>query len=59
MATKEQLTKEEIAAGIKFGKDWIETYKENGETVPAFVYDRIIELYDMLVELQDELIDML
>ena len=59
MATKEQLTKEEIIGAIKFGKDMAETYKENGETVPAFVYDRIIELYDMLVEMQNELIDML
>lgn len=59
MARKEQLTKEEITAAINFGKDMVETYKENGETVPAFVYDRIIELYNMLVELQDELIDML
>lgn len=59
MAGKEQLTKEEIVAAIGFGKDMVETYKENNEAVPAFVYDRIIELYDMLVELQDELIDML
>ena len=44
------MTKAEIISAIGFGKDMVETYKENGEAVPAFVYDRIIELYDMLIK---------
>lgn len=44
------MTEMEIRAAIKFGREAIEEYKKNGEQVPAFLYDRIIELYEKLTE---------
>lgn len=40
----------EIRAAIGFGMDAIEEYKERGETAPAWMYERVIELYEKLAE---------
>ena len=40
----------EIGAAIEFGKGLIEECKKNGETVPPYVYERLIELYEQMLE---------
>lgn len=45
------MSKEEILTALEFGKDIVAEYKERNEKVPAFVYERIIELQDQLIEL--------
>ena len=44
------MTAVEIRAAINFGKEIIEEYKKLGKEVPAFVYERQIELYEKLAE---------
>lgn len=39
----------ELEAMIKFGDEVLEEYKQNGEEVPKFVYDKVILLYDELI----------
>ena len=44
------MSTQEIRSAIEFGKQTIESYKAGRETVPAWVYERMIELYEQLVE---------
>lgn len=48
------MTKQEIKGAIEYGKSTIEMYKKNGERIPDFVYDRIIELYEELMKIEEE-----
>ena len=45
------MSKEEILIALEFGKNIVAEYKSRNEKVPAFVYERIIELQDQLIEL--------
>lgn len=40
---------EELEGAIKFADEVLEEYEENNESVPKFVYDRMILLYDELI----------
>ena len=40
---------DELKAAIKFGEEVIEEYKNNGKTVPYFVYEKVMLLQDELI----------
>ena len=40
---------DELKAAIKFGEEVIEEYKNNGKTVPNFVYEKVMLLQDELI----------
>lgn len=45
------MTKEEVKAAIDYGKATIKQYKADGEEVPTWVYERMIELYEELMKI--------
>lgn len=45
------MNKEQLLAAIQFGTDTVAEYKERGEEVPGFVYDKIIKLQAELIQL--------
>lgn len=45
------MSKEEILIALEFGKNIVAEYKSRNEKVPAFVYERIIELQGQLINL--------
>lgn len=51
MTEETKMSKEEILIALEFGKNIVAEYKSRNEKVPAFVYERIIELQDQLIEL--------
>ena len=44
----------ELRSGLDFGKMTIRQYKERGEAVPAFVYERVIEIAEQIIAMQQE-----
>lgn len=44
--------KEEIKKALEFAKEVIEEYKKNGEKVPAFIYEKGIELAEELANME-------
>ena len=51
MTEETKMSKEEILTALEFGKNIVAEYNARNEKVPAFVYERIIDLQDQLIEL--------
>lgn len=51
MTEETKMSKEEILIALEVGKNIVAEYKSRNEKVPAFVYERIIELQDQLIDL--------
>ena len=44
----------DLKAAYKWGKESIKALKENGDTIPTSVYERLIELADEIIATQDK-----